>query len=105
MPSFGPEGSALVVLEAMAHSLPCILSDLGTNQEISDSGAAALHFRCGDSIDLRTKLEVLIHDPQKRLHYAQAAFARTQSVYHPEAAIKAYSQLFASPRACLEAHA
>jgi glycosyltransferase involved in cell wall biosynthesis len=63
MPSMGPEGLPMTCLEAMAHGVPCVFSDLGVHREISNDGEGALLFRSGDAADLRRALERLIQDP------------------------------------------
>lgn len=93
MPSFGPEGSSIAALEAMAYSLPCILSDLPVYKEISDSGKAALHFRRGDVADLRRKLEELLNDHRSRMHYAQSGYGRVQQVHSAANARRAYCKM------------
>lgn len=49
------EGFGLVLVEAMAHGLPIVSSDLPTSQEIM--GDFGLYFRNGDIMDLSKKLE------------------------------------------------
>lgn len=97
MPSFGPEGSSISALEAMAHGLPCILSDLPVYKELSDSGKAALHFRCGDVADLREKLAGLLEYHQSRLHYARSGYDQVQHVYSPANARQAYCKVLGLP--------
>ena len=48
MPSLGPEGLPMTSLEAMAHGLPCIFSDLPVHHEITDHGKGAYLFRSGE---------------------------------------------------------
>ena len=60
MPSLGPEGFGIVTMEAMAHGLPCVISDLAVHREITGDGTAAMLFRNGDAEDLRSKLHELI---------------------------------------------
>src|SRR3984957_1739965 len=48
MPSLGPEGLPMTSLEAMAHGLPCIFSDLTVHSEITDHGKGAYLFQTGD---------------------------------------------------------
>ena len=58
MPSLGPEGLPIASLEAMAHGLPCIFSDLPVHDEITDggkhlmqapaAGRAVTHENCAD---------------------------------------------------------
>jgi glycosyltransferase involved in cell wall biosynthesis len=50
------EGFGLVLVEAMAHGLPVISSDLPTSKEIM--GDFGLYFKNGDINDLAEKLEV-----------------------------------------------
>ena len=59
MPSLGPEGFGIVTIEAMAHSVPCLISDLDVHREITAAGTAAMLFRSGDVADLRAKLSLL----------------------------------------------
>ena len=49
MPSLGPEGLPITSLEAMAHGLPCIFSDLPVHHEITDHGKGAYLFRSGEA--------------------------------------------------------
>ena len=93
MPSYGPEGSCISALEAMAQALPCILSDLPVYQELSDAGGAALHFRRGDANDLREKLATLLRDQKTRMQYAQAGYNRVQQFHSPARAKRAYCEL------------
>ena len=59
-PSLGPEGLPLVSLEAMAHGLPCLFSDLPVHREITADGNAAALFSCGDSETLAQQLRQLL---------------------------------------------
>ena len=49
------EGFGLVLVEAMAHGLPVVSSDLPTSQEIM--GTFGLYFKNGDAEALATKLQ------------------------------------------------
>jgi glycosyltransferase involved in cell wall biosynthesis len=72
-PSRGPEGLPMVSLEAMAHGLPCLLSDLPVHVDISQNRRAAMLFKCGSVDDLTTKLSELIANPLLRDQYALRA--------------------------------
>ena len=72
-PTLGPEGLPIVGLEAMSHGLPCILSDLPCNKEFAEDGSRALLFRCGDSADLRSKMEVFISSPELSERFGRTA--------------------------------
>jgi glycosyltransferase involved in cell wall biosynthesis len=94
MPSLGPEGFGIVTMEAMAHSLPCLVSDLDVHKEITAGGTTAMLFRSGDSKDLKSKLQALISDASLREAYAQAGYHRVENVYNPDAALKSYEWAF-----------
>ena len=53
------EGFGLVLVEAMAHGLPVVSSDLPTSKEIM--GDFGLYFKNGDIEDLAKKLEDATH--------------------------------------------
>jgi glycosyltransferase involved in cell wall biosynthesis len=93
-PSLGPEGSSLVALEAMAHCVPCVLSDLAVHREISNDGEAAILFRNGDAADLMHKLRVLIDREERRQSYLQAAYSFVQQRHNPDLAAKAHVTAF-----------
>jgi glycosyltransferase involved in cell wall biosynthesis len=94
MPSLGPEGFGIVTMEAMAHGLPCVISDLDVHREITGGGTAAMLFRNGNADDLRQKLHQLIRDRSLRSTYAAAGYQRVEKVYTSEAALKSYLWAF-----------
>lgn len=69
-PSLGPEGSSMVALEAMAMSLPIIMSDIAVFREVANDGSAALLFKSGDSHDLCEKI-LSFRDAALRRGYAE----------------------------------
>lgn len=94
MPSLGPEGLPMVTLEAMAQGLPCLFSDLGVHEEITENGKAAMLFAVGDVADLTDKLRKLVEEPALREAYSQAAYARVLAKYNPNVACEAYLLAF-----------
>ena len=94
MPSLGPEGLPLVALEAMAHAIPCLFSDLPVHSEITGNGRAAMLFRSGDVNDLREKITSLVEDRALRASLAQRAYQNVTEKYHMSVARPAYLQLF-----------
>lgn len=94
MPSLGPEGFGIVTMEAMAHGLPCLISDLDVHREITAAGTAAMLFRSGDAEDLRSKLSLLIDETPLRSAYSQAGYRRVEQAYNPEIALKSYLWAF-----------
>ena len=93
-PSLGPEGSCLVGIEAMAHSLPCLLSDLPVYKEIALEGKAAALFRSGDPIDLADQLAKMIGDPDLRRHYAEAGYIAATANHSLGRAVTDYLEVF-----------
>jgi glycosyltransferase involved in cell wall biosynthesis len=94
MPSLGPEGFGIVTMEAMAHSVPCLISDLDVHREITAGGTAAMLFRSGNVEDLRCKLQELISDSSLRAVYAEVGYYRVQKVYNADVALKSYEWAF-----------
>jgi glycosyltransferase involved in cell wall biosynthesis len=94
MPSLGPEGFGIVTMEAMAHSVPCLISDLDVHQEITAAGTAAMLFRSGNVEDLRDKLQELIGNASLRSAYSAAGYQRVEKVYNSDVALKSYLWAF-----------
>jgi glycosyltransferase involved in cell wall biosynthesis len=90
MPSLGPEGFGIVTMEAMAHSVPCLISDLDVHREITADGTAAMLFRSGDVEDLKRKLSLLIEGSPLRAAYSQAGYRRVRQSYTPDIALRSY---------------
>ncbi|HEX2937527.1 MAG TPA: glycosyltransferase family 4 protein, partial [Ruminiclostridium sp.] len=63
-PSICYENFPMVIVEAFAHGVPVIVSDIGAAGEIVKDGYSGLHFRNGNPDDLATKLDQLIHNPR-----------------------------------------
>jgi glycosyltransferase involved in cell wall biosynthesis len=91
-PSRGPEGLPMVSLEAMAHGLPCILSDLPVHVDISQNGRAAMLFKCGSVEDLTLKISELIANPLLRDQYAVRAHRAISDHYCASIAARKYLQ-------------
>jgi glycosyltransferase involved in cell wall biosynthesis len=93
-PSLGPEGLPLVSLEAMAHGLPCIFSDLAVHREITAGGKAAALFELGDSESLGQQLRWLLDSEQRRLSYGLAARQLVEQRYSHRIAAQQYVEAF-----------
>ena len=90
MPSMGPEGLPITSLEAMAHGLPCIFSDLPVHREITDDGAGACLFRSGDAESLQIGLRKLLTSAEQRQGYAAAAHCIVATRYNESNVRQAY---------------
>lgn len=93
-PSLGPEGLPLVSLEAMAHGLPCIFSDLAVHREITAGGRAAALFELGDSESLAQQLKRLLDSEQRRQSYGLAARQLVEQRYSRRIAAQQYVEAF-----------
>jgi len=56
MPSIWYEGFPMVLVEAFAHGLPVICSNIGGMAEVVQDGVTGLHFEAGNSEDLAKKI-------------------------------------------------
>ena len=82
MPSLGPEGFGIVTMEAMAHGLPCLISDLGRTQRNNRNrhgGDAFSQWRRGRP---QAKVTLLIEETQLRTGYSSGRLSQSGgSVY------------------------
>jgi len=90
----GPEGLPMVSLEAMAHGVPCIFSDLPVHREISAEGRAAALFKRGDSESLAQTLRQLLHDEDSRQNYGLAGRRLIEQKYSLRVAAQQYLTTF-----------
>ena len=63
MPSLWFESFGLVLIEAFAHSLPVIASNMGSMAEIVENGVSGLLFETGDAEDLAAKVAWAVGHP------------------------------------------
>ncbi len=90
LPSDATETWGLVVNEAMACGLPCIVSDkVGCRRDLVIEGRSGLSFTCGDIADLARCLQFMAEDPARRKEMGVAARLRLESEYTVHSATKA----------------
>jgi glycosyltransferase involved in cell wall biosynthesis len=70
------ETQGLSPLEAAAHGVPAIVSDVGVLREVVDDDETGLWFHGGDVDDLAEKLAALWRDPQRARRLGDAAYQR-----------------------------
>ena len=97
MPSLGPEGLPMTSLEAMAHGLACLFSDLPVHAEITDQGRGAWLFRSGSSESLLAGLRALCANPAQRRAYAVEAHRIIATRYTDQSVRQAYLRVLAPP--------
>lgn len=85
------EGSSLVVLEAMAHNVPCLVSDIPALRELADQGRRMALFHCGDADSLTNAIRKLQATPEERLRLAGQARSSIKTSYSPDRARKLYT--------------
>jgi glycosyltransferase involved in cell wall biosynthesis len=88
------EGQPFVPIEAMAHGLPCLLSNIPVNQETADHGRAAELFQCGNVADLVGKIRALQVDPKRLLALSERGVERVRLQYTKERARDQYFKVF-----------
>lgn len=81
-PTFYPnECFPLVLLEAMAHGLPCISTEEGAIPDIIDDGETGLIVRKRDPADLADRIEALLQDAPMRRRMGQAGRRKYEENY------------------------
>ncbi len=90
------EGQGQVPFEAMAHGLPCLISDIEVALETADNGACAEVFPCGNSAEMARKITCLQSDPARLEELRSLGLARFLSTYTVDSIREPYFQLFDS---------
>ncbi|HEX7113380.1 MAG TPA: glycosyltransferase family 4 protein [Mizugakiibacter sp.] len=75
------EGLSNVVMEAMAHALPVLVSDAGGNPELVEDGRTGLVFASGNGAELVRALERMVDDRVLRTRLGAAARARIAETF------------------------
>jgi glycosyltransferase involved in cell wall biosynthesis len=85
LPSFA-EGTPNGVIEAMAHGIPVIASNVGGIPDIIDADSGIL-VPPGDAAALADAMAVLANDPKRRNEMGAAARERHQKLFAPTAVV------------------
>ncbi|GAB1545537.1 glycosyltransferase [Scytonema sp. NUACC21] len=93
-PSIWYEGFPLTIAEAFACSLPVVAPKLGSMAEIVSDGITGLHFEAGNSLDLATKINWAIANPDTINAMGTNARCTYEAKYTPEANYKQLMEIY-----------
>src|SRR4030095_4870283 len=88
LPSFA-EGTSKSVIEAMAHGLPIITTNVGGSPDLLPPGAGIL-IPPGDSAALANAMQCLASNPALRKHMGQAARDRYLQLFAPDSGLSLF---------------
>ena len=88
------EGLPLSIIEAMRAGLPVVASDVGGVGELVRPDVNGALFEAGDAAALRTRLQALLDDPQRRARFGAAARADYEAGFTVEAMMRATSEVY-----------
>lgn len=88
------ESFGIVVAEAMSHSLPPVVSDLGSMRELVDDGVHGLRFPAGDATALADCVYTLLENRELRARLGAAARAKYERLFRIDDEIAAYAQIY-----------
>jgi len=83
-PSVWYECNPMTILEAFAHGLPVVASDLGAMRELVDHGRTGLLFRAGDAQDLARTVRWAVEHPSELAVMRMEARREYEAKYTPE---------------------
>lgn len=88
------EGMSNALLEAMAHQLPVVVSDIPGNRDVVTDGVDGLTFDPQSADDLASKLLTLVTDPELRQRLGCAARQVVMSTYDLEIVRDRYIEIY-----------
>ena len=89
------EGLPMAILEAMAHGLPIVASNVGGIPEIIDDEREGLLFPAGDATALAFAIRRLASDPFLRRRLGDAARQRVSAQFSLNAMVRKYDDVYA----------
>jgi glycosyltransferase involved in cell wall biosynthesis len=95
MPSVWYETFGLVLIEAYAHGVPVIATNMGAMADVVRHGVTGLLFGINDRTDLAAKIADLEHDPIKAAAMSAAARREYETLYTAETNADLLSALYA----------
>jgi colanic acid/amylovoran biosynthesis glycosyltransferase len=88
------EGIPVVLMEAMAHGLPCVAPRITGIPELIEHGVDGLLFTVSDEQELAAAIERLMDDPDSRLKIRQCARQKIENKYNSNRNVRALSDIF-----------
>src|SRR5262249_9756815 len=88
------EGMSNTAVEAMATSLPVLLTNTGGNLELIVEGVDGMFFAPGDHATLSAKVESLARDPQLRERVCTAALHSVEAKFSLAEMLRNYRRLY-----------
>ncbi|WP_333684732.1 exopolysaccharide biosynthesis GT4 family glycosyltransferase EpsE [Pontibaca methylaminivorans] len=76
------EGISVAIMEAMAMEMPVVVTDVGGNHELIDSGHDAILVPASDPAAMADEIAGLIADPERAARLARASRARVAADFH-----------------------
>jgi len=89
------EGFPMVLVEAMVRGIPIVCTRIGGLPEIVEDGQTGLLYEPGDAADLAAKISALWKDAALRERLTQAAAAKVQRLYSPDAVYEKLGAVYA----------
>lgn len=88
------EGTAMTLLEAMASSLPCVVTDVGGNPEIVEAGKTGFVVASDDDAALGEKISLLCRNGEMRQRFGIAGRERFLKLFTAEKMVQHYESLY-----------
>jgi glycosyltransferase involved in cell wall biosynthesis len=88
------EAASLTLLEALASSVPVVVTDVGGNPEIVRNGVDGLLAPRGDAPAIAKALRTLLDDPERATAMGAAGRARVEEHYQLQHTVAAYHDLY-----------
>lgn len=88
------EGMSNSLMEALAHRVPAVVSDIPPNRELVQDDINGLVFPVGDRAGLAKRLESLIQNPDLALRLAEAGYQRMEQEFGVEQMVAGYAALY-----------
>jgi sugar transferase (PEP-CTERM/EpsH1 system associated) len=89
------EGMPLVLLEAMAASLPIVATDVGGNADVVIDGQNGFLVKPGDIRSLYLSLRTVLENQELRARFSKSSYDRYRQRFHVGAMINGYETLYA----------